>query len=379
LFAGPQGIATDGSHIYVLDSGGSTIRVIDLSTLQVTTVAGTAFWYGGQDGAGAGPRFLGAEGLVFNNNALFIADTGNENIRKAVCGADDATNLVVAPQGNPTGPVTGVDVLDVSWSPPASGLFPTGYDWAINGDTFTAANGTSAVAPPRGTSDPITLHVRSHACNPDVTGTPVDSQTYSPAPPKASFTVSSSAPATNATVTFTDTSTPQATSWLWLFGDGSIATTQSATHSYSASGTYTAVLVASNGAGSSESSQTMRVGATGSAAIAVGAIRQFDAASALRPQLSGVTLSGPGHSWLHASSHQLQEQIVYLRLLDGSGRLLVERRLSLAPNQDNVYDLGAYSVRGNVTLELTSTSEVDAHVDGPRVTAGLRSSGSRSN
>src|SRR5207302_1283204 len=127
-----------------------------------------------------------------------------------------------------------------------------GYDWAINGDAFTANATTSTTASPRGSNNPITLHVRGRACNPESAGTAVDSATYSPAPPVASFTTS----VNGLSVTVTDTSKPQATSWLWLWGDGTFDAVQAPpAHTYSVSGNYPIVLVATNGAGSSSSMQ----------------------------------------------------------------------------------------------------------------------------
>src|SRR4029453_5596404 len=154
------------TYLYV--SEGNSLRLINLSTREVTTRAGTNAWPGGMDGAGAGPLLTQAVGVVFANNAIYTADTLNNNIRQAVCGADDPVDPVARPRGNPDGPVTGSDFLDLSWSLPASGLSPTGYDWAIKGDPFTASDTATASALPRGSSDPITLHVRSRACNPEV-------------------------------------------------------------------------------------------------------------------------------------------------------------------------------------------------------------------
>jgi PKD repeat protein/sugar lactone lactonase YvrE len=369
LFGRPEGIATDGTNLYVTDE--SALRQIVIATGHVTTLAGTVGWRGGTDGTGAGPRFFNPDGIVFVHNAVYIADTDNSNIRQGVCGADDPVTPVIAPLGNPTGPVTGVDYLDVSWSPPASGLTPNSYDWAINGDAFTSTVTTSATAPPRGTNDPITLHVRGRACNPEVAGTAVDSQTSSPAPPVASFTASGPV-APGATVTFTDTSTPQATSWLWLFGDGAFATTQSATHTFSSAGIYTVVLIATNGAGSSETSHPQTVQSISAAPQQIYSTTVFDALNPRRQRLEGVRLAGPGDARLHVVSSETEEAIVYLRLLDDSGRLGKERRLSIAPGQEAVYDLGAYGLRGTWTLELVSGRKFEAFVEGHPSSHGPR-------
>jgi sugar lactone lactonase YvrE len=356
LFTNPIAIATDGSTLYIID--GPSVRTMNIATGQVLTRAGTSSWAGGQDGSGPGPRFFGPSGIAFANNVVYISDGGNAAIRQAVCGADSPINLTVSPMGNPSGPVTGVDYLDLSWAPQFAGLNPNSFEWAINGDPFTsAALSTTATAPPRGDNDPITLHVRARACNPEVIGTASDSQVYSPAPPVASFTISGS----GTTFTFTDTSTPQATSWLWLFGDGQLDTTQSATHTYSSPGTYSIVLIATNGAGSNSASKQQRVETAGVGVAGALAATSFDATDPHRQTLAAVRLSG---AQLHVipDAAARSETIVYLRILDDAGRLAKERRLSIAPGQEAVYDLGAYGVPGTWNLELVSTSRFDSFV-----------------
>jgi hypothetical protein len=56
------------------------------------------------------------------------------------------------------------------------------------------------------------------------------------------------------------------------------------------------------------------------------------------------------------------ETIVYLRLLDASGRVAKERRLSVTPGQEAVYDLGAYGLHGDWNLELVSTGKFEGFV-----------------
>jgi hypothetical protein len=87
----------------------------------------------------------------------------------------------IVPDANPSGPVTGIDFLRLTWTAPATGGSPSGYEWAINGDPFVSAGtATTVVAPPRGNNDPIQLHVRAIGCSP---GPAADSPVYSPAPP----------------------------------------------------------------------------------------------------------------------------------------------------------------------------------------------------
>src|SRR5262249_28209828 len=151
------GITNDDSSLYVL--GGPTIRRIVIATAEGTTVAGQAGWPGAEGGNGPRPRFWGPLGIASEVlegggallfRTLFITDTDKNSIPQADCGGDLPKDLAVTPIGNPTGPVTGVDYLQLSWAPQFAGLNPNSFEWAINGDAFTsAALSTSAVAPPR--------------------------------------------------------------------------------------------------------------------------------------------------------------------------------------------------------------------------------------
>jgi PKD repeat protein len=269
-------------------------------------------------------------------------------------------NPTIVPADHPTDPVTGVDFLRLSWSPPATGGAPSRYEWALNGDAFVSAGtDTSVVIPPRGRSDPLQLHVRAVGCAP---GPAADSPVYSPQAPAASFSASGPV-APGATVTFTDTSDPQATSWLWLFGDGQIATTQSVVHTFTAAGTYSVVLIASNGAGSSMAVRSQVVQSETVTAGRATSTRPFEAGEAGRQRLDDVRLAGPRKTWLHASAPGAEDEtILYLRFLDDRGRLVLERRLSIAPGEEAVFDVGAFGIRGDYSLEAVSARDVRVEI-----------------
>lgn len=82
-FDGPAGIATDGKVAYVADSNNQTVRMVDLKSTAVSTIAGT-----GHSGSGDGPapqasfNFPKGVALVSSQGVLYIADTGNSLIRK---------------------------------------------------------------------------------------------------------------------------------------------------------------------------------------------------------------------------------------------------------------------------------------------------------
>jgi sugar lactone lactonase YvrE len=81
-FRGPFGITTDGTNLYVADTGNDTIRKIVIATGTVTTLAGTAGSPGSVDGTGANASFNGPYGITTDGTNLYLADTGNNIIRK---------------------------------------------------------------------------------------------------------------------------------------------------------------------------------------------------------------------------------------------------------------------------------------------------------
>jgi sugar lactone lactonase YvrE len=82
-FNTPAAIMSDATGIlYIADTGNHTIRKIALSG-EVTTFAGQAGISGSLDGTGLNAQFSAPAGLaVDNSNNLYVADTGNNVIRK---------------------------------------------------------------------------------------------------------------------------------------------------------------------------------------------------------------------------------------------------------------------------------------------------------
>ena len=84
-FNGLVGIAYDGSaSIYVGDSGNSCIRRVVISTATVTTFAGLCGTTGNTDGTGTAARFQGLQGVASDGTNLFIADQQNQTIRRII-------------------------------------------------------------------------------------------------------------------------------------------------------------------------------------------------------------------------------------------------------------------------------------------------------
>ena len=92
-FNAPNGITTDGTSLYVADSGNNMIRKIVIASGAVTTLAGTAGASGSADGTGAAARFNTPQGITTDGTNLFVVDTGNNTIRKIVIASGAVTTL----------------------------------------------------------------------------------------------------------------------------------------------------------------------------------------------------------------------------------------------------------------------------------------------
>ena len=106
-FTYPQGITTDGTYLYVADTGNGTIRKILIATGAVTTLAGQPGVKGDVDGTGSAAAFDWPEGITIDNTNtyLYVADTLNSVIRQVVISTGVVTTL--AGQGGVTGSADG--------------------------------------------------------------------------------------------------------------------------------------------------------------------------------------------------------------------------------------------------------------------------------
>jgi len=100
-FNSPYGVTTDGENLYVADTGNHTIRKIDLtSNHTVTTIAGVASSSGSADSnTGTSAYFSSPYGITTDGTNLYVADTGNYTIRKIVI-STGAVSTIAGSAGN---------------------------------------------------------------------------------------------------------------------------------------------------------------------------------------------------------------------------------------------------------------------------------------
>jgi sugar lactone lactonase YvrE len=93
-FVQPSGITTDGANLYVVDVGGQTIRKIVIASGVVTTLAGQAQTVGSRDGVGSAATFNYPLGITTDGSNLYVADSGNYTIRKINIASGAVSTLV---------------------------------------------------------------------------------------------------------------------------------------------------------------------------------------------------------------------------------------------------------------------------------------------
>lgn len=80
-FSSPMGIATDGTSLYIADTGNNAIRKIVIATGKVTTLAGSTS-AGYVNGSGISAQFNKPTSVVTDGTNLYVTDVGNNAVRK---------------------------------------------------------------------------------------------------------------------------------------------------------------------------------------------------------------------------------------------------------------------------------------------------------
>jgi len=151
-FSDPRGVTTDGINLYVADMGNNTIRKIVIATGAVTTMAGMPGNAGAADGIGAVARFNSPADITTDGTNLYVADSQNYTIRKVVIATGAVTTL--AGTAGIHGSVDGIGAAASFYNP--SGITTDGADLYIvdsgNSTIRKVAIATGAVTTLAGTA-----------------------------------------------------------------------------------------------------------------------------------------------------------------------------------------------------------------------------------
>lgn len=106
-FSFPSGIATDGTNLYVADYGNNKIRKIVIATgvvSSLTGVANTAGVAGAADGVATAATFSHPQGITTDGVNLYVTDVTNNKVRKVVIATGAVSSLTgianaVGPRG----------------------------------------------------------------------------------------------------------------------------------------------------------------------------------------------------------------------------------------------------------------------------------------
>lgn len=142
-FSSPSGLAIDSAgNLFVVDTGNNTIREISSGGV-VSTVAGVAGGVGTTEGTGNAVRLNTPYGVtVDSSGTVYIADSGNNTVRKGVAAA--ASNLAI--QTQPKTQYVNIGTA-VTFAVAATGTPTPTYQWQKNGTNIAGATGaTYAIA-----------------------------------------------------------------------------------------------------------------------------------------------------------------------------------------------------------------------------------------
>ncbi len=140
IFFHPTGVAADDrGHLFVADAGNNTIRKITSGGV-VSTVAGSAGVQGGLDGVGKAAQFNNPYGLVVDRQGtIYVADTGNHTIRRVT---SDGTVTTVGGSAGNNGSADGIGTLARFYLPEGVAVNSKGQLLVSDTDNFRISEGT---------------------------------------------------------------------------------------------------------------------------------------------------------------------------------------------------------------------------------------------
>jgi hypothetical protein len=90
----PWGLCGDGTNLFVADSGNNEIRQVVISSGAVTLIAGSTTGVAGSaDGVGTAAGFSFPQGVFCDGTNVFVADSANHTIRKIALGNNQVTTV----------------------------------------------------------------------------------------------------------------------------------------------------------------------------------------------------------------------------------------------------------------------------------------------
>jgi hypothetical protein len=94
---GDLALSPGGSDLYIADTGNDTLRDAVVGTWTVVTIAGSAGQSGAQDGMGASARFNAPSGIATDGTSIFVGDTGNDTIRSVAIASGTTSTIAGEP------------------------------------------------------------------------------------------------------------------------------------------------------------------------------------------------------------------------------------------------------------------------------------------
>jgi hypothetical protein len=92
-FNSPIQISTDGTSLFVCDRGNNTIRKVDISSTEVTTLIGLGGFAGDAVGIGSVARINFPNGITTDGNYLYVSDRGNNKIKRYLISSGVVTTI----------------------------------------------------------------------------------------------------------------------------------------------------------------------------------------------------------------------------------------------------------------------------------------------